>query len=118
MPDRITYNREVHHRRSVRLKGYDYSLAGAYFVTVCTWNKECLFGKIMDGEMRVNEYGRVVQACWDAIPRHFSYVEVDGFTVMPNHVHGILILTNRPDVGATHGRPYGRGCPVVQNHIH
>ncbi|MBI3609572.1 MAG: transposase [Nitrospirae bacterium] len=93
MPDRTTYNREIHHRRSIRLKGYDYSLAGAYFVTVCTWNKECLFGEIVDGEMRMNEYGRVVQDCWDAIPRHFRNVLLDAFVVMPNHVHGILVCT-------------------------
>ena len=70
-----------------------------------------MFGRIIDGEMQPNDYGRVVQACWNAIPRHFSHVETDVFTVMPNHVHGIMILTNRPDVGATHASPLRKGLP-------
>jgi REP element-mobilizing transposase RayT len=90
----MTYNPEIHHRRSIRLKGYDYSRVGAYFVTVCAWNKECLFGEIKDGEMLFNEYGEIVMKCWDAIPSHFPHVETDEFIVMPNHVHGIVFINN------------------------
>jgi len=61
----MTYNPEVHHRRSIRLCDYDYSHAGAYFVTICAWQRECLFGDVVDGGMRLNDAGRVVQKCWD-----------------------------------------------------
>jgi len=90
----MTYNPEIHHRQSIRLKGYDYAQAGAYFVTICAWNKECLFGEIKDGEMMFNEYGGIIMKCWDAIPNHFPHVETDEFIVMPNHVHGIVFINN------------------------
>ncbi len=67
----MTYNPEIHHRRSIRLKGYDYSQTGAYFVTICSWKKECLFGEIMNGEMLLNEYGQFVMKCWNAITKPF-----------------------------------------------
>jgi putative transposase len=92
-----------HHRRTIRLQGYDYSQVGAYFITICTHNRECLFGTITDGEMILNEYGRIVQQCWLEIPDHFPHAELDGFMVMPNHVHGIVVITDR--VGATHASP-------------
>ena len=90
----MTYNPEIHRRRSIRLKGYDYSQAGAYFITVCAWNKECLFGEIKDGEMLLNEYGEIIMKCWDTIPSHFLHVETDEFIVMPNHMHGIVLVNN------------------------
>ena len=85
-------NPEYHHRRSIRLKGYDYSQAGAYFVTMCTQHRECLFGEIVDGKMRLNEYGQIVQQCWMEIPQHYQNVQLDEYVVMPNHVHGIIII--------------------------
>lgn len=90
----MTYNPEIHHRRSIRLKGYDYSQAGVYFVTVCAWNKEFLFGEIKDGKMLFNEYGEIVMKCWNAIPGHFVNVACDEFMVMPNHIHGIISISN------------------------
>ncbi len=60
----MKYNQERHHRRSVRLKGYDYSSPGAYFVTVCAWNRDCIFGEIINGEMKLNEYGKVIHREW------------------------------------------------------
>ena len=90
----VTYNSEIHRRRSIRLKGYDYSQAGAYFVTICSWQRECLFGKIANGEMILNEYGEIIMKCWDTIPSHFLHVETDEFIVMPNHVHGIVFVNN------------------------
>ncbi len=95
----MKYNPDIHHRRSIRLKGYDYSQAGAYFVTVCAKDRACLFGKVVDGWMRLNDAGRIVQATWDGLPFHYGGVEIDEFVVMPNHVHGIILLTDR-DVGA------------------
>jgi len=64
------YNPEIHNRRSIRLRGYDYSQAGLYFVTICVQNRECLFGEIVNGEMRLNEYGRIVNMVWEKLPQH------------------------------------------------
>ena len=87
------YDPFKHHRRSIRLRGYDYTQAGAYFVTMVAHGRECLFGAIAEGgEMQVNEAGRVVAECWDALPEHFPNVELDAFVVMPNHVHGIVVI--------------------------
>ncbi len=79
-------------RRSIRLKHYDYSQAGGYFVTVCTRNRECLFGEVADGTMRLNDCGRVVQHAWDELPARFPSVQTDAFIVMPNHIHGIIVV--------------------------
>ena len=86
------YSPETHHRRSIRLRGYDYSQAGAYFITICTQNRECFFGEIIDNEMRFNEYGNIVLKQWDAIPERFPSIELDAFVVMPNHIHGIIFV--------------------------
>ncbi|PIU54770.1 MAG: hypothetical protein COS88_06605 [Chloroflexi bacterium CG07_land_8_20_14_0_80_51_10] len=88
----MRFDPDKHHRRSIRLKGYDYSQAGAYFVTICTKDRGCLFGEIIDGEMVLNPFGEVVQACWDDLPRHYPHVELDAFVIMPNHLHGIIII--------------------------
>ena len=88
----MNYNSDKHHRRSIRLKGYDYSELGAYFVTICSWNRECLFGDIVDGEMRLNEYGVVAEGCLNEIHEHFKYVSLDCNIVMPNHVHLIMVI--------------------------
>jgi len=82
----------IHRRRSIRLKEYDYSQAGVYFLTICAHKQACLFGEIVDGKMRSNEAGRTVEQCWDAIPDHFPSMELDEFVAMPNHIHGIVVL--------------------------
>lgn len=92
------------HRRSIRLKGYDYSAAGGYYVTVVAFRRECLFGEIVNGEMRLNAVGRIVRECWDEIPSHFPNAETDAFVVMPNHVHGIIFIY-ADGAGATHASP-------------
>jgi len=89
------YNPEKRHRRSIRLRGWDYTSPGAYFVTICTHNGECLFE---DPVLR-----RVVETMWQRIPRHFPHVQLDEFVVMPNHVHGIIWIVDKP-VGARHSR--------------
>lgn len=87
-------NPAVHHqRKSLRLKGYDYSQAGAYFVTICTQSRACLFGEIVEGAMRLNEAGRMVDSVWHELPGRYTGIGVDVFVVMPNHVHGIIALT-------------------------
>jgi putative transposase len=86
-------NLDRHHRRSIRLKEYDYAQPGAYFVTICTRDRECLFGHVVNGEIHLNEAGEVAQRCWEGIPNHFPSVELDAFVIMPNHVHGIIVIT-------------------------
>ncbi len=99
----MPYDPFKHHRRSIRLKGYDYSQAGAYFVTICTQNRECLFGEIVQGEMCLNDAGKMIIRWWDELSNKFPMFDPDAFVVMPNHLHGIGIIS---DVGATlGGRP-------------
>ena len=86
------YNPQIHHRRSIRLKGYDYSQAGLYFITICCQNRECRFGKIMNGKMILNDAGKIAGKCWFQIPTHFPNVILHEYIVMPNHVHGIIEL--------------------------
>jgi REP element-mobilizing transposase RayT len=110
----MQYDPDKHHptgtlrsRRSIRLKGYDYAEAGAYFVTICAQNRECLFGAIVDGEMRMNNARKMLARWWEELPRKFPSVELDEFVVMPNHFHGIVTLAD--GVGADL-----RVCPVPQ----
>ncbi len=95
----MKHDHDKHHRRSIRLQGYDYSQAGAYFITICTQNRECctqnrecMFGNIVDGEMRLNDIGIMVRNVWHKIPEHFPHADIDEFIVMPNHVHGIIVV--------------------------
>jgi putative transposase len=88
------------HRRSIRLKGYDYSQAGAYFVTICTHDRAKILGSIVDGEMRLNSAGAAAHAAWLNLPRRFPSVRLREFVVMPNHLHGIVILTKPYRVAA------------------
>ena len=111
----MVYNAEVHRRRSIRLRDYDYSHAGAYFVTICAWQRECLFGEVVDGEVRLNDAGWIVQKCWDDMPHHFSHVELDAFVLMPNHAHGIIVI-NGP-VGARFIAPDYHDASVKQGAI-
>ena len=97
----MPYNPDHHQRRSIRLQGYDYTQVGAYFVTVCTQRRMCLFGGVVDGKMRVNDPGRMVERWWLELAEKFPSVKVDAFVVMPNHFHGILMsLDQHKDVGA------------------
>lgn len=81
-----------HHRRSIRLRAWDYAANGAYFVTVVTRDRAALFGEIVDGEMQLNTCGEIARTCWEEIPSHFGHVESDAFIIMPNHVHGIVMI--------------------------
>ena len=77
-------------RRAMRLRGYDYSRPGAYFITTCVQHRKCLFGRIIDKEMRLSEIGQIVIKCWNRIPQHFPAVELGDSVIMPNHFHGII----------------------------
>jgi REP element-mobilizing transposase RayT len=90
MPTR--YNPEKHHRRSIRLPEFDYKQAGAYFVTICTQNRESLFGEAVDGEIQLNDAGRLVEASWQDLTSRFADISLDVFVVMPNHIHGIILV--------------------------
>lgn len=92
----MPYDPFKHHRQSYRLQGYDYASEGAYYVTMCTRNRECALGDVINGEMRLSETGQIVQECWLEIPNHFTNVTLDEYQVMPNHVHGIIVIWGKP----------------------
>jgi putative transposase len=119
----MPYDSEKHHRRSIRLKGYDYTRSGAYFITIVTQNRACLFGAVVEGRMRLNPLGQIVQECWLAIPDHFPHALLDEFVIMPNHLHGIIVLQEMENsVGARHvprrrreefGKPVPGSIPTI-----
>ncbi|MFK7833797.1 MAG: transposase [Winogradskyella sp.] len=84
---------------SARLKGYDYSSNGAYFITICTANRDCFFGKIENGKMILNGLGQLVQKFWNVIPEQFPFIFLDDMVVMPNHIHGVLWIDNNDAFG-------------------
>ena len=86
------YNPDMHYRRSVRLRGYDYTHAGAYYVTIVAQDRVCLFGEVVGENVRLGEAGVMVQAVWEALPHRFPSIETDAFVVMPNHIHGIIVI--------------------------
>jgi putative transposase len=88
----MKYNPDIHHRKSIRLLGHDYSSEGEYFMTLCTKDKECVFGEIIDEEMQLSVIGEIAKQCWVEIPKHFQNIELDEYVIMPNHVHGIIII--------------------------
>src|SRR5260370_18116809 len=105
------YNPKIHHRRSIRLRGYDYSLPGAYYVTICVQNHKCLLGEVVQGRMNPNDSGQMVDAVWQSIPAQFPSTRLDEYIVMPNHFHGILHIVGAPLVGAPKQR--AGGAPLV-----
>jgi putative transposase len=98
------FNPEFHHRRSIRLKDYDYSQKGACFVTICTGNRRCLFGNICDGKLSTNDAGKMIQQVWDQLPFYYNGINIDQFQIMPNHIHGIIVITDSVGAGP-------RACP-------
>jgi REP element-mobilizing transposase RayT len=100
----MIFDPQKHHRRSIRAKGHDYRQAGAYFITICTHERICLFGDVMAGVTHLSAAGEKVLMAWCDLPDHHAGLELDAFTVMPNHVHGILFL---PPVDAPHANAIG-----------
>jgi REP element-mobilizing transposase RayT len=92
------FNPTIHHRKSIRLKGYDYAQEGFYFITICCQDRAQLFGEIMNGEMILNECGEIAENCWLEIPNHFPNVELHKYVIMPNHVHGIIEIKFKSNV--------------------
>ena len=108
----MKYNPQIHHRRSIRLKGYDYSQAGLYFITICCGDRKCRFGEIVvgasladaqnaDAQMILNEYGTIAYNEWIKLAERFSNFELDVFQIMPNHMHGIILLNDSVEAGFT-----------------
>ncbi len=98
-------------RKRLRLEAYDYTSPGAYVVTVCTHQRNCLFGEVLTGGMLLSEAGLATFRTWQELPQHFADIHVDAFVVMPNHVHGIVFLEASP-VGAKHASPLPKGRNV------
>jgi len=96
------YNPNIHHRRSIRLKGYDYAQAGLYFITICCQDRACLFGEIQNGEMVLNEYGTIARNEWIKTHEIRTNVELGEFVIMPNHIHGIIKIMDIGGRGELH----------------
>jgi REP element-mobilizing transposase RayT len=90
-------NKKIVGRRSIRLPGYDYTMAGFYAITMCTEDRACYFGNVVDGKMQLNTAGRIADECWRAIPAHFPDAILHAYVIMPNHVHGIVEIRNVPE---------------------
>ena len=108
------FDPQKHHRRSIRLPNYDYSQPGAYFVTIVTWHRECLFGAVVNGEVKLNRYGEIAAETWQWLERQYPYIKLGAWIVMPNHFHGILIIHDDRRGGSrtaptpTQRKPLGR----------
>jgi len=119
----MIYDTDIHHRRSIRLKGYNYSEAGAYFVTICTQDKECLFGKIVEGKIIMNSAGEMIQKWWIELTNKFRNIQMDEFIIMPNHMHGIIFivgaaLCGRPDTMDGKYQKTGQPCSSEEGQPH
>ena len=111
---------EEHYRRSIRLRGYDYSQMGAYFVTICTRDKKCLFGRIVDGKMVLNRFGEVARDEWNETANIRRNVELDEYVIMPNHLHGIIVISDsrggtrpRASTVESFGKPIPSSLPTI-----
>jgi len=114
----MTFDRNNHHRKSIRLKNYDYTQAGLYFITVCTQNRVALFGTIIDGAMVMNAAGIMVADQWQALGNRFLSIKLYEYIVMPNHFHGIIEIVGAipcgcPETPGTTPRAVARHAPTV-----
>lgn len=114
------YNPNIHHRRSIRLKGYDYAQAGLYFITICCQDRICRFGRVENGKMILNEYGIIARDEWLKTPEIRQNIALGAYVIMPNHIHGIIHLsgrgelhspnmTNTPNTSESHSPEMHRG---------
>ena len=112
----MKYDPNIHHRRSIRLPGYDYSQSGAYFVTICAYQRQCLFGDIVDGQMILNQYGAIVAETYQWLCQRYPYLYTDEWILMPNHFHAIMVITDKPWTGVSHCRGVSRNAPTINQH--
>ena len=122
----MPYTPTHHHRRTIRLQGYDYSQSGMYFVTICCKDKICRFGKIENGEMMLNNFGEIAYNQWVKLSERYDNVLLDVFQIMPNHIHGIIVLNdvettdkNTNTIAANHASAVGAGlAPALVEQPH
>lgn len=117
-----SFNPEIHNRKSIRIPEYDYTKEGFYFVTICCHEHQCLFGRIINGEMVLNECGRIAKECWEEIPNRFVNIDLHSFIIMPNHIHGILQIKEIVGAGFTPAqiditRATARVAPTIDQKI-
>lgn len=106
----MKFDPQKHHRHSIRLKDYDYSQAGAYYVTIDVQNRECLFGEIVNDEMVLNDAGKMIIEQWNALLERFLNIELDVYQIMPNHFHGIIVVS--PNLDGSPNRAGTRPAPT------
>lgn len=116
----MKFNPEIQRRRSIRLRERDYSAAGNYFLTICTRNRELILGIIENKNMILSPIGIIAERYWKNIPRHFPNVRLDEYCIMPNHIHGILIIEGAVNVGVQYEIPRNHIEPLhsVKSHLH
>jgi putative transposase len=107
----MPYDPKKHHRRSIRLRGHNYSGGGAYFITICVQDKQCMLGRVVDSRMALSECGQVVQDVWDMLPQRFPTLVLDAFQLMPNHQHAVLVI---PGTGLEPSLALATGAAVIQ----
>jgi len=107
----LTYDPKKHHRRTIRLRGHNYSGGGAYFITICVQDKQCMLGRVVDSRMTLSECGEVVQHVWETLPERFPILVPDAFQLMPNHLHAILVI---PGTGLEPSLALATGTTVIQ----
>ena len=88
----MKYDPKKHHHHSIRLHGYDYSQNGAYYITICTEKRQCLFGEIINKQMVLNEPGNMIQSIWNELPKRYNNIDLDTFVIMPDHIHAIIFI--------------------------
>lgn len=111
---RTVINNPRFRRHSIRLPGYDYSASGAYFITICTYQRVCFLGEISDDSSHPSEYGAITRSVWDGIPKHYPNVELDAFVVMPNHIHGIVFLQDAVGAGLRPAPDEAKRSPLFE----
>jgi len=107
----MKYNPDLHHRRSLRLKDYDYSQIGAYYISICTQNRECLFWEIADKKMVLSDAGKMIEKWYLELPNKFPGIQCDEYIIMPNHIHFIIHNTIQPPYGQVLGQTH-RSAPT------
>jgi putative transposase len=103
----------IRRRKSIRLKEYDYSQPGEYFITICTYDKKCVFGEVVEEKIRLSSIGKIAKKYWEEIPEHFLNVKLDEYVIMLNHVHGIVIITEGRDL--INQIPTRNNFPLMKN---
>jgi REP element-mobilizing transposase RayT len=110
------FDPQKHDRRSIRLKGYDYSQAGAYYVTIVAWRREGLFGEVVNEEMQLSKFGLVAKQQWEKLPKRFPNIELGAYMIMPNHMHGIIVITNGRGTAENPNNPDGESSRRIPTH--